>query len=381
MTVQRLVSVPIALLALLLMLAVVFLRPAPTGAAATRCGPYYVVQYGDSLNSIAARCGVSTQALVAMNGALSAYPLVGRQLRLPPANAPVGLGPAQAYPSPSASPSTSPYPSPLPTETATATSLPTATGLPTETSTPILTNTPLSVTGTPPPAAGTLATFTYEVQFGDTLFSISRRFQVSLLDVMRINNIANPNYIQAFTFLQIPRVRTNAMSMAAPSSNVNVYVVQRGDNLFRIALRFGTTVTALSIANNIPNPALIFVGQRLTIPGAISVPRATLLATPNSTVASSTPTASSSVSLKNVAFVPNSITVSVGTTVVWTNDETGAIPHTVTSGAPDAPNGTFESGTLYPGQSFQYTFAKTGTYPYYCRIHGAAMTGTVIVRP
>jgi LysM repeat protein len=43
-------------------------------------------------------------------------------------------------------------------------------------------------------------------------------------------------------------------------------VVQRGENLFRIALRYGTTVQAIASANGIANPASIYVGQRLTIP-------------------------------------------------------------------------------------------------------------------
>ena len=45
------------------------------------------------------------------------------------------------------------------------------------------------------------------------------------------------------------------------------YIVQRGDTLFAIATRFGVTVAALTAANGISNPNLIFVGQPLTIPG------------------------------------------------------------------------------------------------------------------
>jgi LysM repeat protein len=52
-----------------------------------------------------------------------------------------------------------------------------------------------------------------------------------------------------------------------PIGQENTYVVQRGDNLFRIALRFNTTVLALAQANGIVNPSLIFAGQRLRIPG------------------------------------------------------------------------------------------------------------------
>jgi len=44
-------------------------------------------------------------------------------------------------------------------------------------------------------------------------------------------------------------------------------VVQRGDTLFRIATRFGLSIAQLAAANNISNPALIYVGQVLTIPG------------------------------------------------------------------------------------------------------------------
>ena len=89
------------------------------------------------------------------------------------------------------------------------------------------------------------------------------------------------------------------------------------------------------------------------------------------------------VSLKNIAYNPQSITVTVGTQVIWTNDETIAISHSVTSGIPLSPDGKFDSFPPYlaPGQSFQFTFTSTGTYPYYCRVHLSFMTGTIMVIP
>lgn len=54
-------------------------------------------------------------------------------------------------------------------------------------------------------------------------------------------------------------------------ADASTYVVQAGENLFRIALRFGLTTAQLAEANNITNPALIFVGQELTIPGGADV--------------------------------------------------------------------------------------------------------------
>lgn len=58
-----------------------------------------------------------------------------------------------------------------------------------------------------------------------------------------------------------------ATAEPAASSTPGKHTVQAGENLFRIALRYGTTVEAISKANGITNAALIYVGQVLTIPG------------------------------------------------------------------------------------------------------------------
>jgi spore germination protein len=53
-----------------------------------------------------------------------------------------------------------------------------------------------------------------------------------------------------------------------------IHVVQRGENLYRIAMRYGTTVQAIAWANGIANPNLIYAGQRLIIPGGGHYPPA-----------------------------------------------------------------------------------------------------------
>jgi amicyanin len=83
--------------------------------------------------------------------------------------------------------------------------------------------------------------------------------------------------------------------------------------------------------------------------------------------------ASTSVDIKEFAFGPQSITVKVGATVTWTNDDQD--PHTVTS---QAGTGPLKSQTLNNGDTFKYTFTKAGTYDYLCTIH-PFMTGTVVV--
>jgi plastocyanin len=79
------------------------------------------------------------------------------------------------------------------------------------------------------------------------------------------------------------------------------------------------------------------------------------------------------VEIRNFAFAPNTLTVPAGTRVVWTNRDDE--PHLVTSaGATFAP-----SKALDTSDSYAVTFAKPGTYAYYCSIH-PMMVGTIIVQ-
>ena len=77
------------------------------------------------------------------------------------------------------------------------------------------------------------------------------------------------------------------------------------------------------------------------------------------------------VQVVDFAFEPASVTVSVGTTVTWTN--AGSRPHTVT-----AEDGAFDSGRLDPGETFSFTFEEPGTFGYFCGFH-PEMQGEVAV--
>jgi plastocyanin len=91
-------------------------------------------------------------------------------------------------------------------------------------------------------------------------------------------------------------------------------------------------------------------------------------------MSSSTPAPSVSpvaVKIANYAFSPQTITVTAGTVVKWTN--TDSVAHTAT-----AADNSFDSGNLNQNQSWSYTFAKPGKYAYVCSYH-PNMTGTVIV--
>jgi plastocyanin len=78
----------------------------------------------------------------------------------------------------------------------------------------------------------------------------------------------------------------------------------------------------------------------------------------------------------NECFNPSSISIPVGSTITWTNDDSAA--HTVTSGKDATPDGVFDSGLFMAGKTFSHKFESAGQYPYYCLVH-PWMTGTVTV--
>ncbi|MFZ0804031.1 MAG: cupredoxin family copper-binding protein [Terriglobales bacterium] len=82
--------------------------------------------------------------------------------------------------------------------------------------------------------------------------------------------------------------------------------------------------------------------------------------------------ATAEVKIDNFSFGPQTLTVPVGATVTWTNRDD--IPHTVVS-----TDGVFKSKVRDTDEQFSYTFARAGTYPYYCSVH-PKMTGTVVVK-
>ena len=76
-------------------------------------------------------------------------------------------------------------------------------------------------------------------------------------------------------------------------------------------------------------------------------------------------------------FSPSEVSVKVGDTITWKNNDSAA--HTVTSGSPsEGPDGTFDSSLFMSGTTFSHTFDKPGEYNYFCMVH-PWMTGKVKV--
>jgi plastocyanin len=80
------------------------------------------------------------------------------------------------------------------------------------------------------------------------------------------------------------------------------------------------------------------------------------------------------------AFRPADVTIRVGGTVRWINDD--ATYHTVTSterAEIRRPSGRFDGAVDAPGETFSIRFTELGTYPYYCQPHAEFMAGVVRV--
>lgn len=77
------------------------------------------------------------------------------------------------------------------------------------------------------------------------------------------------------------------------------------------------------------------------------------------------------ITISNMQFGTNSLTVKAGTTVTWTNGDN--VAHTVT-----ADDGSFGSADLNNGNTYSHLFSSTGSFPYHC-IHHSGMKATVVV--
>ena len=96
---------------------------------------------------------------------------------------------------------------------------------------------------------------TVTVQRGDTLYSISKRYNVPLRDLIEANNLTPPYTLVIGRQLRLPTAK--------------FHVVCKGDTLYNISKRYNVDVTTLSKLNNLQAPYTLSIGQRLAIPGSV----------------------------------------------------------------------------------------------------------------
>lgn len=104
------------------------------------------------------------------------------------------------------------------------------------------------------------STIYYTVNSGDTLSSIANEYNVTVQSIAEENSISNPNLIYAGQTLVIETVRYNIHA-----TGNTIYLIKYGDTLSEIAQKYETTVDELVRLNNIQNPNLIYVGEKIRI--------------------------------------------------------------------------------------------------------------------
>jgi LysM repeat protein len=102
-------------------------------------------------------------------------------------------------------------------------------------------------------------TLTYTVVPGDNLYTISRNYNSTIANVLKFNNIPNPNLIRIGQKIVIPLSPPEAI----------IYTVKPGDTLYRIAMRYGTYVNNLIMYNYLTPPYVIYPGQQLVVTASL----------------------------------------------------------------------------------------------------------------
>ena len=165
--------------------------------------------------------------------------------------------------------------------------------------------------------------------------------------------------------------------VATTSDGGTAYVTNEGANTVSVVDVEKQKVLATIPVGNAPRKIVVQSGPAAkagaVLPGAHHTQiQASLAPIATATQAQASPApAGKAVKIANFAFAPAAITVTPGTSVVWTNGD--AIPHTSTGA-----DKQWDSKPIQPGSSFKVTFDKAGTYTYQCTIH-PFMQATVVV--
>ena len=96
---------------------------------------------------------------------------------------------------------------------------------------------------------------TVTVRRGETLYSISRRYNVPLREVIEANRMVPPYRVYPGQILRLPTAK--------------YHIVAKGDTLYNISKRYNVDMSSLSRANNLYEPYALNIGQRLLLPGSV----------------------------------------------------------------------------------------------------------------
>ncbi|MCT2160229.1 LysM peptidoglycan-binding domain-containing protein [Granulicatella adiacens] len=280
-------------------------------------GGQYTVQAGDTLYAISRKSGVSVNQLLSLNGlSLNSVIRPGQSLSL---------------------------------------------GNNTKQTTNTVVSTPVSTTSV------SKANGTYTVKGGDTLYGISRKFGMSLSQLISSNGISTSSIIRPGQTLRVVGgeasstvVRTSTSTARTSSGN---YVVQAGDTLYSIARRSGMSLNSLLTLNGLSQSSIIYPGQSLTVS--------------QSEGNFSTPVSTKTNSASSVVSTSGTYTVKAGDTLYSIARRSGVSLSSLLS-----LNGLSQSSVIRPGQTLNVsgTSSTTVATPVSTASQATSTSGTYTVK-
>ena len=259
-------------------------------------GGQYTVQAGDTLYAISRKSGVSVNQLLSLNGlSLNSVIRPGQSLSL---------------------------------------------GNNTKQTTNTVVSTPVSTTSV------SKANGTYTVKGGDTLYGISRKFGMSLSQLILSNGISTSSIIRPGQTLRVVGGEASATVVRTSTSTARTsggnYVVQSGDTLYSIARRSGMSLNSLLTLNGLSQSSIIYPGQSLTVS--------------QSEGNFSTPVSTKTNSASSVVSTSGTYTVKAGDTLYSIARRSGVSLNSLLS-----LNGLSQSSVIRPGQTLNVSGASNAT--------------------
>ena len=164
---------------------------------------------------------------------------------------------------------------------------------------------------------------TYVVQKGDTLYSLSKKFQLTVGELRAANNLSESDVIKVGQKITIPEAdigtaaalsSTNSKSISN-STKTKVYTVQKGDTLYSLARKNNISVADLMVLNNFDSSKVIKVGEKIKIPDLAVSSEKTLITNASNNTTSANSNKSVSEKIPDTRNYGNTITADSNT--IW----------------------------------------------------------------
>ena len=171
---------------------------------------------------------------------------------------------------------------------------------------------------------------TYKVEKGDTLYSISRKYQITVAELRAANNLSENDVIKVGQKLKIPSADISAAAALATdnkatttTSNATLsattktkeYTVVKGDTMYSIAKKNGMTLAEFMAMNGLDNSSVIKVGQKLKIAAGSTSSSTTTKTTTTTTTTNTTTTTTTNTTAPDTRTYGTTITADKNT--IW----------------------------------------------------------------